>query len=121
MVMAQSIIPERIGLISGLMIGFAVGTGGIGATLLGAVADRWGVLRALDVTALLPLAAFAIALLLPPDPPAVARESRPVRTAALAAADKPGEAAALVNVRNREAEQARTSTGCTRSDAAGGQ
>jgi FSR family fosmidomycin resistance protein-like MFS transporter len=70
MVMAQSVIPERIGLISGLIIGFAVGAGGIGTTLLGAVADRWGVLRALDVTALLPLAAFGIALLLPPDPPA---------------------------------------------------
>jgi FSR family fosmidomycin resistance protein-like MFS transporter len=120
MVMAQSIIPERIGLISGLMIGFAVGTGGIGTTLLGAIADRWGVLRALDVTALLPLAAFAIALLLPPDPPAAARESRPVWAAAHAAADKPGEAAARVNARNREAERARTAMGCTRSDAAGG-
>jgi len=71
MVMAQSIIPHRIGLISGLIIGFAVGTGGIGATLLGAAADRWGVLRALDITAVLPLAALTIALLLPPDPPGV--------------------------------------------------
>lgn len=69
MVMAQSVIPGRIGLISGLIIGFAVGTGGIGTTLLGAIADRWGVLRALDVTALLPLAALAVALLLPPDSP----------------------------------------------------
>ncbi|HET7264911.1 MAG TPA: MFS transporter [bacterium] len=69
MVMAQSVIPGRIGLISGLIIGFAVGTGGIGTTILGAIADRWGVLRALDVTALLPFAALAIALLLPPDPP----------------------------------------------------
>ena len=69
MVMAQSVIPGRIGLISGLIIGFAVGTGGIGTTLLGAIADRWGVLRALDITALLPLAALAIALLLPPDAP----------------------------------------------------
>ena len=121
MVMAQSIIPERIGLISGLMIGFAVGTGGIGTTLLGAVADRWGVLRALDITALLPLAAFAIAFLLPPDPPAAARERRPVSVAAVAALDKPGEAAALVNARNREAERARTSSGGTRADAARGQ
>jgi FSR family fosmidomycin resistance protein-like MFS transporter len=67
MVMAQALIPERIGLISGLIIGFAVGTGGIGVTLLGAVADRWGLLRAMDVTALLPIAALAIAVILPPD------------------------------------------------------
>jgi FSR family fosmidomycin resistance protein-like MFS transporter len=75
MVMAQSILPARMGLVSGLIIGLAVGTGGIGTTLLGAVADRWGVLRALDVTALLPLAALAIALLLPPDPPAARNKS----------------------------------------------
>jgi MFS transporter, FSR family, fosmidomycin resistance protein len=93
MVMAQSVIPERIGLISGLIIGFAVGTGGIGTTLLGAVADRWGVLRALDITALLPLAALAVALLLPPDPPAA---------------------------RNREVEPARTSVGGLHTNAAGG-
>lgn len=71
MVMAQELVPERVGLMSGLIIGFAVGTGGVGATLLGAIADRWGVLRALDVTALLPAAALAIAMILPPDPPLV--------------------------------------------------
>lgn len=77
MVMAQSVIPWRIGLISGLIIGFAVGTGGIGVTLLGAVADRWGLLNAMDVAALLPVAAFAIALLLPPDPRPARNPSRP--------------------------------------------
>lgn len=69
MVMAQELVPERIGMISGLIIGFGVGMGGVGVALLGAVADRWGVLRAMDVAALLPLAALAIALLLPPDRP----------------------------------------------------
>ncbi len=68
MVMAHALAPERIGLMSGLIIGFAVGTGGVGVTLLGAVADRWGPLRAMDVAALLPVAALAIAVLLPPDP-----------------------------------------------------
>jgi len=68
MVMAQSLIPDRIGLISGLIIGFAVGTGGIGVTLLGAIADRWGLINAMDVTALLPFVALVIALLLPPEP-----------------------------------------------------
>jgi len=65
MVMAQVLIPERIGLISGLVIGFAVGTGGIGVTALGAIADHWGLARALDLVAVLPLAGVAIALILP--------------------------------------------------------
>jgi FSR family fosmidomycin resistance protein-like MFS transporter len=120
MVMAQSIFPERIGLMSGLMIGFAVGTGGIGTTLLGAIADRWGVLRALDVTALLPLAAFAIALLLPPDPPGMAgraHRTRPPR--AVPAVDEPGEPAAVAAARNRHVQRARTWMGGGRSDAAG--
>ncbi|HEV2440825.1 MAG TPA: MFS transporter [bacterium] len=94
MVMAQSVMPRRIGLISGLIIGFAVGTGGIGTTLLGVIADRWGVLRALDFTALLPLAALAIALLLPHDPP---------------------------GARNLRVESTRTSMSAVHADVAGGQ
>ncbi len=67
MVMAQSLIPGRIGLISGVIIGFAIGTGGVGVTILGAIADRWGLASAMDVTALLPVAAIGVALLLPPE------------------------------------------------------
>jgi MFS transporter, FSR family, fosmidomycin resistance protein len=121
MVMAQSIFPERIGLMSGLMIGFAVGTGGIGTTLLGAIADRWGVLRALDVTALLPLAAFAIALLLPPDASRPNRRMQPARGAATAGIDESGGRAPVATTRNRTAGPARTSIGDQRSEAAGGQ
>jgi len=65
MVMAQDLMPERIGMISGLLIGFAVGMGGIGVTLLGAIADRWGLQTAMDITALLPTVALVIALALP--------------------------------------------------------
>ena len=65
MVMAQDLMPERIGMISGLIIGFAVGMGGIGVTVLGATADRWGLQTAMDITALLPAAALTIALALP--------------------------------------------------------
>jgi FSR family fosmidomycin resistance protein-like MFS transporter len=100
MVMAQSIMPERIGLISGLIIGFAVGTGGIGTTLLGVIADRWGVLRALDITALLPIAAFAIAVFLPGDPP--------------------GRAGSRERTGNQAAGSARTSMSGARVDVAGG-
>lgn len=67
MVMAQDLMPQRIGMISGLIIGLAVGMGGIGATLLGAIADRWGLATALDITAMLPLASLAIAVALPSD------------------------------------------------------
>lgn len=76
MVMAQSLIPHRIGLTSGLVIGFAVGTGGIGATALGAVADRWGVVSAMNLTALLPIAAVAVALFLPKDSAALRNPGR---------------------------------------------
>ena len=70
MVIAQELVPEQIGMISGLIIGFAVGMGGVGVTLLGAIADRWGLRTAMDITALLPLAALAIAIVLPTDPQA---------------------------------------------------
>lgn len=68
-VMAQELFPLRMGMTTGLIIGFGVGMGGVGVTLLGAIADRWGLPRAMDTTALLPLAALAIALRLPPDRP----------------------------------------------------
>ncbi len=67
MVVAQELVPARIGMISGLLIGFAVGMGGVGVTALGAVADRWGLLTAMNIIALLPLAGLAIALALPSD------------------------------------------------------
>lgn len=67
MVMAQELMPARIGMVSGLIIGFAVGMGGIGVTILGAIADRWGLQVAMDITAVLPLPALALALMLPSD------------------------------------------------------
>ncbi len=68
MVIAQELVPEQIGMVSGLIIGFAVGMGGVGVTLLGAIADRFGLRAAMDITAFLPLAALAIAIVLPTDP-----------------------------------------------------
>jgi FSR family fosmidomycin resistance protein-like MFS transporter len=41
-VFAQDLIPGRIGLISGLFLGFAFGMSGLGALLIGAVADAKG-------------------------------------------------------------------------------
>jgi FSR family fosmidomycin resistance protein-like MFS transporter len=64
-VLAQAYLPRRTGMASGLMVGFAMGTGGLAAAALGGVADRWGVPTALWIAALLPLAAFAGARFLP--------------------------------------------------------
>ncbi|MBA3319091.1 MAG: MFS transporter [Gemmatimonadales bacterium] len=43
LVFAQELVPGRIGLVSGLFFGFAFGTAGIGAALLGDLADRTGI------------------------------------------------------------------------------
>ncbi|OGP90370.1 MAG: hypothetical protein A2156_00120 [Deltaproteobacteria bacterium RBG_16_48_10] len=63
-VMAQTILPERLGMVSGLMVGFAIGTGGVGVTLLGAIADHWGVPMALKTIFVLPLVGFGLSLLI---------------------------------------------------------
>ncbi len=61
-VMAQQILPRNLGIASGLMVGFAIGTGGIGVTLLGIVADALGVPFALKSIGLLPLGGFLLSL-----------------------------------------------------------
>jgi MFS transporter, FSR family, fosmidomycin resistance protein len=50
-----------------LMIGFGVGAGGIGATFLGWVADRYGVPVIFNLIVLLPVLASVISLWLPND------------------------------------------------------
>jgi len=61
-VMAQAILPQRLGMASGLMAGFAIGTGGAAVTLLGTIADHWGVPMALKAILVLPLLAFLLSL-----------------------------------------------------------
>jgi FSR family fosmidomycin resistance protein-like MFS transporter len=61
-VMAQKLLPHRLGIASGLMVGFAIGTGGIGVTLLGLIADNFGVPAALESIVVLPLIAFLLSL-----------------------------------------------------------
>ena len=55
MVMAQELLPQNLGIASGLMAGFAIGTGGIGVTVLGVIADHLGVPAALKSIMLLPV------------------------------------------------------------------
>ncbi|TFZ56523.1 MFS transporter [Methylorubrum sp. Q1] len=54
LVYAQELLPGRIGLVGGLFFGFAFGMGGLGAALLGEVADHVGIERVYDLCAFLP-------------------------------------------------------------------
>ena len=63
-VMAQTVLPHHLGMASGLMVGFAIGTGGIGVTLLGMIADMGGVPLAMKTLFVLPLIGFGLSLFL---------------------------------------------------------
>lgn len=63
-VMSQKILPRNLGIASGLTTGFAIGAGGIGVTLLGVVADRFGVPFALKSIFIFPALGFILALML---------------------------------------------------------
>lgn len=65
-VFGQELLPNNVGLASGLMLGFAIGTGGIGATLLGWVADTWGLPAVFSVLVMFSAIGLTLALLLPP-------------------------------------------------------
>jgi len=63
-VMAQQLLPKHLGLVSGLMAGFAIGMGGAGVTILGIVADNFGVPLALQSITILPLIGLGMSLLI---------------------------------------------------------
>jgi MFS transporter, FSR family, fosmidomycin resistance protein len=54
-VYAQDMLTNRIGMVSGLFYGFSFGIGGIGAAVLGAIADHFGIVFVYQVCAFLPL------------------------------------------------------------------
>ncbi|MBZ5496760.1 MAG: MFS transporter [Acidobacteriia bacterium] len=64
-VLGQYYLPGNAGLASGLIVGFAIGTGGLAVTLLGWIADHCGLLVVLWIAALMPLACFTAAAFLP--------------------------------------------------------
>jgi FSR family fosmidomycin resistance protein-like MFS transporter len=66
-VFAQELMPHRFGMISGMFFGFAFGAGGLGAALLGEVADAKGIDFVYHVCAFLP-AIGLLAMLLPKMP-----------------------------------------------------
>ena len=63
-VYAQELLPGRIGTVSGLFFGFAFGIAGVGAAILGNLADHHGIATVYQICAYLPLAGV-ITLFLP--------------------------------------------------------
>ncbi len=63
-VMGQNLFPQSTGVASGFMSGFAIGTGGIGVTALGVVADHFGVPAAMKCIWALPAGAFFLSMAL---------------------------------------------------------
>jgi len=62
-VYAQELVPGRVGLISGVFFGFAFGMGGLGAAMLGQLADRIGIESVYRLCAFLPLIGLLAAFL----------------------------------------------------------
>lgn len=63
LVFAQELMPGKVGMVSGLFFGFAFGMGGIGAAVLGKVADLHGIEFVYEICAYLPLLGILTALL----------------------------------------------------------
>ncbi len=63
LVYATELVPGRVGAISGLFFGFAFGMGGVGAAVLGVLADSWGIDAVYRLCAFLPLMGLLAAFL----------------------------------------------------------
>jgi MFS transporter, FSR family, fosmidomycin resistance protein len=64
-VMGQEYLPGRIGLAAGVTMGLSIGLGGVGAPLLGLLADAGGLRTTMLAVAALPILGLALALTLP--------------------------------------------------------
>lgn len=64
-VMGQEFLPGRLGVAAGVTIGLSIGMGGVGAPLLGLLADAHGLRSVFEAVAALPVVALALTLLLP--------------------------------------------------------
>ena len=68
-VYAQDMLTHRIGMVSGLFYGFSFGLGGIGAAVLGVLADHFGITAVYQLCAFLPLLGLFAAFLPDVRPP----------------------------------------------------
>jgi FSR family fosmidomycin resistance protein-like MFS transporter len=62
-VYAQELLPGRVGMVAGLFFGFAFGMGGVGAAVLGVLADWTGISRVYEICAFLPAIGLLTAFL----------------------------------------------------------
>jgi MFS transporter, FSR family, fosmidomycin resistance protein len=85
-VMGQEYLPARLGVASGVTIGLSIGLGGVGAPLLGLLADAHGLRAVFETVAVLPLLAVGVALALPRHAPAGRAPGRARETTASAEA-----------------------------------
>ena len=69
-VMGQEYLPGRIGVASGVTIGLSIGLGGVGAPLLGLLADAHGLRSVFEAVTVFPVLALAFTLALPRHRPA---------------------------------------------------
>lgn len=78
-VYAQDMLSHRIGMVSGLFYGFSFGLGGIGAAVLGVIADRFGIVFVYQVCAFLPLLGLLAVFLPDVRPPEHAHATVPTK------------------------------------------
>jgi FSR family fosmidomycin resistance protein-like MFS transporter len=64
-VMGQELLPGRLGISAGVTIGLSIGLGGVGAPLLGLLADAHGLRSVFVAVAVLPVLALVLTLALP--------------------------------------------------------
>ncbi len=64
-VMGQEFLPGRLGVSAGVTIGLSIGLGGVGAPLLGLLADAHGLKAVFEAMAVLPILALALIAALP--------------------------------------------------------
>ena len=73
-VKAQEMLPENVGMASGLILGFGMGVGGLGIWPASLLAERIGLFETMSLLALLPIPAALVALTLPEGPRVRAQE-----------------------------------------------
>jgi MFS transporter, FSR family, fosmidomycin resistance protein len=87
-VMGQEYLPGRLGVSAGVTIGLSIGLGGVGAPLLGLLADAHGLRAVFEAVAALPLLGLALTLLLPRTGVSRRRDEPAARRAARVAAPR---------------------------------